>query len=135
QAECHVLEYRHVAEQRVVLEDESDLTMPYIDIGGVLPAEQHAARIGRLQSCNDSQQGGLAAARRTQQGDKFTGFDIQGHIVQRTEAAEAASEVSDFNTHDWGSIRPWPAWPAGLRRPIVRLAAPRVRGHAIRSGV
>src|SRR5690606_41829168 len=108
---------------------------PDVAVGPVRPADPHAARIGRLQSGNDSQQGGLAAARRTQQGDMFTGFDIQGPIVQRTEAAEAASEVSDFNTHVWGSIRPWPAWPAGLRRPIVRLAAPGVRGHAIRSGV
>src|SRR5690606_11464771 len=109
--------------------------MPYIDIGRVLPAEQHVARIGRLQSCNDSQQGGLAAARRTQQGDEFTGFDIQGHIVQRTEAAEAACEVSDFNTHDWDSISPWPASPARLWRSIERLATPGVRVHTIRSSV
>ena len=43
QAEGDVLEHRHVAEQRVVLEHEADLALAHVRVGGVLAVEQDAA--------------------------------------------------------------------------------------------
>ena len=62
QAEGHVLEHRHVAEQRVMLEHKTDLALAYVDLGGVLASERYAARVSRFQPGNDAQQRGLAAA-------------------------------------------------------------------------
>ena len=62
QAEGHVLEHGHVAEQRVVLEHEAHVALAHMDIGGVFAAEVDAAHVGRLQARDDAQQRGLAAA-------------------------------------------------------------------------
>jgi len=51
-----------VAEQRVVLEDESHAALTDVHAGGVLASEKHAAGIGRLQPGDDAQQRGLATA-------------------------------------------------------------------------
>ena len=48
QAECDVLKYGHVPEQRVMLKHEAHLTLAHIDLGRVLAAEQDVSRVGRL---------------------------------------------------------------------------------------
>ena len=50
QAEGDVLEHRHVAEQRVVLEHEADLALAHVAAGGVFAVEQHVAGVGVLQA-------------------------------------------------------------------------------------
>src|SRR5690606_36423160 len=99
QAEGHVLEYCQVPEQRIVLEHETHLPMPHIHAGGIFAAKQYAAAVGGFQAGDDAQQGGLATSRRAEQGNQFTGFDMQRHIIQRTEIAEATRQIPDFDTH------------------------------------
>jgi hypothetical protein len=41
QAEGHVVEHGHVAEQRVVLEHEAHLALAHVGVGGVGAVEQH----------------------------------------------------------------------------------------------
>src|SRR5207245_300514 len=95
----HVLEHRHVPEQRVVLEHEADLALAHVHVGGVLALEQDAARIGRLQARDDAQQRGLAAAGRPQQGDQFAGVDAERDVLQRAEVAEILADVADVDAH------------------------------------
>ncbi len=50
QAERDVLEHRHVAEQRVVLEDEADAAIARAGVGRVLALEQHRAASRRSRA-------------------------------------------------------------------------------------
>ena len=68
-----VLEHRHVAEQRVVLEHEADLAVAHVDVGGVLAAEHLAGR--PIPAGDDAQQRGLAAARRPEKRDQLAESD------------------------------------------------------------
>jgi hypothetical protein len=77
QAESHVVEHAHVAEQRVVLEHEADVAFAHMGVGGVLAVEQHAAAVRRLEPGDDAQQRGLAAAGRAQQRDQLAGREIE----------------------------------------------------------
>ena len=63
QAKGDVLEHRHVAEQRVVLEHKAHVALAHMHIGGVFAAEVDGAHIGRFQARDDAKQRGLAAAR------------------------------------------------------------------------
>ena len=67
QAESDVFEYRHVLEERRVLEYEADLPLPDVRVGRVLAFQQDLSFIRVLQARDDAQQCGLAAAGRPQQ--------------------------------------------------------------------
>jgi hypothetical protein len=99
QAEGDVLEHRHVAEQRVVLEHEAHLPLAHVHVGGVLAREQDAARVGRLQARDDAQQRGLAAARRAQQREQLARADVQRHVPQGMEVAELLADVANLDAH------------------------------------
>ncbi len=117
QAEGHVLEHRHVAEQRVVLEHEADLAFAYMGVGGVLAFEDDAPGVRRLQPGDDPQQRGLAAARRPQQGDQFTAGEVERNLVERGEGAELLVDVLYLDAHLGMSFIPCPWLRA---RPSIR---------------
>ena len=71
QSERHVLEHRHVAEQRVLLEDETDIALADAARQCVLAVETHLALVGPVQAGDDAQQRGLAGSGRTEQRNKF----------------------------------------------------------------
>ena len=99
QAEGHVVEHRHVPEQRVVLEHEADLALAHVLVGRVLAVEQDAA-VGRvLEAGDDAQQRRLAAARRAEQRDELAGRELEADIVERDEVAERLADVADFDAH------------------------------------
>ena len=62
-SERDVLEHRHMAKQRVMLKDETDLTLAHADRARVLAVKQHLAGVRRLQPRDYAKQGGLARAR------------------------------------------------------------------------
>ena len=100
QAEGDVVEHRHVAEQRVVLEDEAHLALAHMGLRGVLAIKQHAAAVSGLQPGNDAQQRGLAAARGVQRGDEFARGEVEADVAERGEAAEGLADVLDLDAHD-----------------------------------
>jgi hypothetical protein len=75
QAEGDVIENAHVAEQRVVLEDETDLAITDVASRGVVAFEQDLALIGVFEAGDDAQQRRLAA----------TGGSRAGRPVRRKE--------------------------------------------------
>ena len=89
-----------MTEQRVVLEYKAHVAVSHMHIGGVFTAEVDAAHIGGLQTRDDAQQRGLAAARWAEQGDQFARFDIQTHIAQGLKIAELLADITNFDTHD-----------------------------------
>ena len=95
QAVGDVLRHGHVREQGVVLEDDADVALvgrQMVDGGAV---DQHAA--GRLadEARDDAQQGGLAAARRPEQGHDLARLDGERDAVDGQRLAVADGQVVD----------------------------------------
>ena len=87
---------RHVAEQRVVLEDEAHLPLVAPLARDVLAVEEHrrfVMRIGVLQTGDDSQQRGLAGTRRAQQRHQLAVLHRQAHVAQSRQRAERSADV------------------------------------------
>ena len=99
QPEGDIFEHRHVAKQRVVLKDETDLALADADLARVLAVEQHLAGVRRLQAGDYPEQRGLARARQPQQRDQLAGFDVQVDIVNCDEVAELLADISELDTH------------------------------------
>ena len=76
QGELDVVRHRHVPEQRVVLEHETDLAQPRIEAGHVLAVQDDSAAIHRRQARDCAQERALAAAGRSQQDEELALFDI-----------------------------------------------------------
>ena len=57
-----LLNTRHVAEERVVLEHEADVPLPHVEIEGVAAAEEDAAFGRRIEPGEDAKQRRLARA-------------------------------------------------------------------------
>ena len=102
QAEGHVLEDRHVAEQGIVLEDETDLAAAHVAAGHVFVVEldRPAAGVGLLQSGDDPQERRLARSGRAEQGHQFARFHGQADVLEGVEGAEGLADVLGFDAHD-----------------------------------
>ena len=120
QAEGDVLEDRHVAEQRVVLEDEADAALAHVDIGGVFAVEQDRAGIGHLEAGDDAQQGRLARARRAEQRHQLARRHVEVQVVADDRRAEALVEATHLDAH----AAPAPAAFVTARPAEGPLAAP-----------
>ena len=99
QAEGHVVEYRHVAEQRVMLEHETDVAITHVMARDVFAVEDDAALVRGFKPRDDAQQGGFAAARRAQQCHQLAAVNVQIDAVQRFEGVEVLADVTDFDRH------------------------------------
>ena len=117
QAEGDVLEHRHVAEQRVMLEHEADMALAGAARERILAVEGDLAGIRPVEAGDDPQQRGLAGARRPEQRQQLAVADLQIDIVERGELAEFLDDVFDFNRHLEFVLRPdavreWSSPPA-----------------------
>ena len=109
QAEGDVLENGHVAEQRVVLEDEAHLALARVHAGRIVAVKGDGAGIRRLKPGDDAQQRRLAGARRPEQRQQLAGFDPEIDAVDCDKFAEALRDAGQLDTHQ--------AWPfAGEER-------------------
>ena len=93
QAEGDVVEHGQVREQRVVLEDHAEpaaLGRQVIDRASIEP--DLAAR-GRKQPGQQVQRGGLAAARRPQEGDELAAVYVERELVEHRAGAEALRQA------------------------------------------
>jgi len=82
-----------------VLEDKADLAFAQWGGGNILTAKVDRAAIGEFQAGDNAQQGGLARTGWPQQGDQFTGFDMQVDIVQRLELTELFVDSTQGDIH------------------------------------
>ena len=121
----HVREHRHVRPDRVALEDHPhpaplrwheepgsrgrERPITYVDF----------ASIGPLESGDEPQGGGLAAAARPEQGQELPGFRFEAEVVHRRDGAEGFDETGRSNrTHGWRVIQP--SGDAHGKRKILR---------------
>ena len=94
--EGHVLAHRHVRIQRVGLEDHGQVTLGRAEIGDVTAIEFDFPAADFLQSRNQAQQRGLAAAGRADENDELPVADIQIDALDDVVAVEAFLQVVDF---------------------------------------
>jgi hypothetical protein len=99
QAEGDVLEHRHVAEQRVVLEHEADVPFARAPRQRILAIEGNLAGIGPVEAGDDAQQRGLAGTGRTEQRQQLAIVDLEIDAIEGFEATELLDEIPDFNGH------------------------------------
>ena len=99
QAEGHVLEHRHVPEQGIVLEHETDIALAHVEIRGILAADDDVAAVGLLQPRDDPQQCGLAAAGGAEQRHQFTVVKIEVDVGQGRVLIEMLVESLNLNAH------------------------------------
>ena len=89
EAERDVLGHRHVRKQRIALEHQAGVALPWRQRGDVALAQAHAAR-RRLDEAGDDPQGrGLAAAGRAEQDQKLAIADVDRNVIDRLEVAVA----------------------------------------------
>jgi hypothetical protein len=103
EAERDVLPDGHVAEEGIVLEDEAHSAELNGDGGGVLSGEDDASRVGFLESGDDAEDGALAGARGSEEGDELAGVDFEGDRVDGLEGTESLGDVVDDDAHGKGS--------------------------------
>ncbi len=102
QAEGHVGEGRHVRKQGVVLEHHRHVAGVHRRRGDVAPVQHDAAAIGRVDAGDGAQNGGLAAAGRTQQGEELTLRDRKVDALHGENGPERFFEAADLQRHSGG---------------------------------
>ena len=95
QAEGDVVEHRHVAEQRVMLEYEADIALTQVEAERILLAEENASGGRLVEAGEDAQQRGLAGAGRAEQREKLARRHAQRNVVQRGRVAKSLHDVLD----------------------------------------
>src|SRR5206468_10249182 len=97
--EGHVLEHGHVAEERVVLEDEPDVAVLHRGVGHVLVLIQDRTSIGHLQAGDDAEQRRLSGSGWAEEGDKRPARDLEAHVLERAKTPEALAHLLDGDAH------------------------------------
>ena len=104
QAEGDVLSHAQVREQRVALKHGVDLTLVRRHARDITACELQFARVGKIESGEQSQQRGLAATRRAEQGKEFSARHREGDGVERGHVAEPAREIHGFDGRSGGGL-------------------------------
>ena len=92
----HVLADIQVRKQGIGLEDDTVVARGRRQPGDVAARMQDLPAVLPLEAGNRAQQGGLAAARGTEQDQEFAALDRELDVVQGREAAELLVQASDF---------------------------------------
>ena len=95
QPEGDVLCHRHVAEQRVMLEDEADAALARRAAAHLDAVEAHFARIGEIEPRHDAQQRRLARPRRPEQRQELAGTCVEADAGERGKRAETLDDIGD----------------------------------------
>src|SRR4030095_8258519 len=93
-AERDVLEHIHGFEQRVVLEDETDVPLLHRKVIDLSAANVDLALGRHFQARNHSQHGSFASATGTQQPDQLTFFNGEINVIHSGDFAESFADFS-----------------------------------------
>ena len=95
--EGHVVAHAHVREQRVILEDGVDLTTLGRNVVHPLAADEHFPGIRGFKARKDSEDGRLAAAGRSKEGQKLAVADAQVDAAERASVLERFVHAPQFD--------------------------------------
>ena len=99
QRELDVLADGHVAEQRVVLEDEPDVALARVHVGHVAAVQRDAAMVDFGEAGNGAQQRALAAAAGAEQHQELALPDVQRNVVDDRDALVPLGHLVEDDGH------------------------------------
>ena len=85
QSESDVLKDRHVAEERVMLEDKADSALGRAVLSRFFTMKENRSIVGRFQAGDDPQQRGLSRSRRPEQRHQLAVANRQADAIKRGE--------------------------------------------------
>ncbi len=91
-------------ERGVVLEHEADVATLRREGGGVVARDLDDARVGGLEPGDHPQQRRLAATARSEERGERSGRDVDRHVVECDEVAEALPDVPHRDAHQISSF-------------------------------
>src|SRR5262249_29582168 len=119
-----VLEDGHVAPQRVVLEHHPHVPRVGGDVVHAPVIAGDGPRVRPVEAGDRTEQGGVAAAGRTEEREERTGRDLERDGVGGGDGAEALGALADDAPHatsvTWPRGQGWPLWPGALAGRVRR---------------
>ena len=113
-----------VLEELAVLEHQCEPAAVGRDAGEVAAVEGHRPRGRALQAGDRAQQGGLAAARRAEDGHHRAGGHAQHHVLDRDRVAEPHGQVRDLEPHQKAPTEPTRSrWTASMTTVVVAASS------------
>src|SRR6185369_12792216 len=87
------------------------------DAGQRPAVEEQFALVGRIETGDQAQDGGLAAARGAEQREELAGLDVERHFLESFERAEALGDPADFEQgHELPRRNRWSSEWSNYRR-------------------
>src|SRR3954453_20152968 len=119
---------REVRKQRIALKHHVDRPPIGRHPGNILPIEQDASLVRRLEAGELAQQCGLATPRRAEQGEEFAAKDIDRHLLNRGDTGEALAHAVKTHQRPRRGVRPWREGPSRIPPTwiVARAAIPHV---------
>src|ERR1700682_653638 len=99
QAELDVLRHRHVAEDRVVLEDEADPALLGREAGDVAPEQVDCPAVFPGEARDEAQNGALPAAARAQENEELGVADLERHALHYAPAGVELRQLVENDRH------------------------------------
>lgn len=99
QTKGNVLADGHVSEERVMLEDEADLTLLHRGVGRNRTIQDDLSAVRLLEASDDAKNGALAASTRAQKRHELTAGDLERDVVDDKVCAESLADVADNDGH------------------------------------
>src|SRR5438445_172964 len=123
--ECHIALDREMRKQRVVLEHHVDRPPIRRYLRNILTIEQNASFVGHVQTGEEAQQRGLAAARRAEQGEEFAGENVERHALDRSYGRKLLAHAVEPHQRTRSLVCPprERSAPALLVRVVPRIGA------------
>ena len=109
EAEGDVFADVEMRKERVVLEHHPEAPGHRLDVGDVFAVHQDPPRVGRLESREQAQRGGLPASARAEQCQHLAARERERDAVHREDAVEALDETLEpEEVGHWDAARPVP---------------------------
>ncbi len=110
QRQLDVLESAHAGQEMKGLEDEPDPLVaqlrPLVQAQprGVAAVQEEAPLVGLVQKTEHVHEGGLARARRADEGQELAPLDLEGHIIQGADGPASRAGVGPADSRDFDHV-------------------------------
>ena len=110
QAKGDIVPDGEMRKKSVSLKHHFNRALPRRKAVRLTPANPDRACVREVQTAQDAQQSGFAAARRSQQRKEFALANAQADVIEHNSVAKAAHQILDFNRQSrqsggWGTFR------------------------------
>lgn len=109
QGVLNILHDGHMREQRIALEDRANIPLVGRDVRDIFTGHHHTATIRRFETGNRSKDCGLSRSARAEDGEEFSGGDIEGNAIEGRFAKPAIGLVDSIEERmlsyaGWGIV-------------------------------